>query len=302
VRTHCRLGIGHLRPRDASRAARARHASTFSLSTHAPSPRLRPSRPLHFPPSLSRDRNFSSSSQAVFFVAQQKLTTEELLDRTYRIGRRQDPESPSPHAARALRCPRRPFRSPQIGKGCRMYIGPSGFHRVRFSLFRLRLARSPSPITPFRHRIYHQLSPYHCARRRAPHDDSVKLLDIGHRFLLPYDATQPVAGIEVRFYFQLFLLTSRVEYSLYQPYSVYKIPRLASLRGRKATAALLPLLCVCSRLCDDSRARCAVTAFLISHFVLCPPSPSLAAAVAIALSRQRPSIHYLVSSTPRVPC
>ena len=121
VRTCCSLGIGYLRPRTPPEPPEPA-TRPLVLTLHSSS-----SPPSSFPFStfvvkISRPSLKQSSR---FLRRTAKLTTEELSDRPYRIGRRQEPESPSLHAVRALCCLRRPSRSPQMGKECRMYIESS---------------------------------------------------------------------------------------------------------------------------------------------------------------------------------
>jgi hypothetical protein len=71
----------------------------------------------------------------------------------------------------------------------------------------------------------------------------------------------------------------------------------------KAAAAYSPLSFSCAfRLCDDSHARCAATALLISLLVLClcSPSPSPSPSPILVIARRRHSPLYL-SSPPLSP-
>jgi len=106
VCTHCRPGIGHLQPHDASQAARVH--IVFVLPS--------PLSSLPFSTLVVKRSQISLKQSSSLIHCTAKPTTKELLDCPYQVGQCQDPESPLPHAVCTLHCPHQPSRSPQFGR------------------------------------------------------------------------------------------------------------------------------------------------------------------------------------------
>jgi len=107
--TRCGLGIGHFRPRDGSRVARARRRDTIKFLTHfTSSSSPRSFRFPHLPPSLSANRTQATYSQDLPLATHQAPSAEET--RIAQIG----PANDKPEDDTAPRCTRSALPLPTV--------------------------------------------------------------------------------------------------------------------------------------------------------------------------------------------
>jgi len=146
--------------------------------------------PLVFPVFHPCCQVIATLPQAVkpFYMSHSKSHGQELSDRPHWIGQRQDLEAPSLHTVRALCCPCRPSRSPQIGRNAECIEDHQVSLCMLFSYFVLDLLALQfllSSLDPVFGLECHHIILYPCrhhAQRRAPHDNSINFLNIRHRF------------------------------------------------------------------------------------------------------------------------